>query len=222
MAKTIDSVVQQGLKALELATEHRDVLESRLGAGAIDGLRSNLMTLGGAVPAQVAARASSKASTVTQARALEGVAHLVTAIRGSVKNHKADAATAKAYGVGNRLDPRVPKQVAAAAKGAIDAWNANPDRGRALGLLDSDIATLTAAAASARTADEEQDVKRATAPLATKARNAATKSVVDAVKRISAAGALHFAMDKPMRARFEDLVSATPTKRATKPTPPTR
>ncbi len=220
MAKTIDSVVQQGLKALELATEHRDVLEARLGAGAIDGLRGNLTTLGGAVPAQVAARASSKASTVTQAKALETVAHLVTAIRGSVKSHKADAATAKAYGVGNRLDPRVPKQVAAAATGVIDAWNANPDRGRALGLLDSDIATLTAAAASARTADEEQDVKRATAPLATKARNAATKAVEEAVRRISAAGALHFATDKTMRARFEDLLSATTTKKTVKRTPP--
>ena len=81
------------------------------------------------MPWQVGGRAASKASTVAQARALEGVAHLVTAIRGSVKNHKADAAAAKAYGVGNRLDPRVPKQVAAAAKGAVDAWTATPERG---------------------------------------------------------------------------------------------
>ena|GEM_PF-2339533 len=222
MAKTFDSVVQQGLKALELATEHGAVLEPRLGAGAIDALRANVAALGGAVPNQVAARATSKSSTVSQTKAMETTAELISAIRGSVKSHKADAATAKAYGVGNRIDPRVPKTIAAAVKGITDAWTADPDRGRALGLLDSDLAALTAAATSAKAADDEQDQKRATAPLATKARNAASKSVEEAVKRISAAGALQFAHDKGKRARFEDLLSTTSAKKPAKPAAPIR
>lgn len=136
------------------------MLEPRLGAGAIDALRANLAALGGAVPNQVAARATSKASTVSQTKAMQTAAELITAIRGSVKSHKA--------------------------------------------------------------ADDEQDQKRATAPLATKARNAASKSVEDAVMRISAAGALQFAHEASKRARFEQLLTTTSAKKAPKPVAPLR
>jgi len=219
MAKKFDAVTQQGLKAQELATRHRAVLEARLGAGAIDGLGSNLTLLGASVAGQVAAREQMKSSTVSQAKALENAALLVTAIRGTVKAHGADKATAKAYGVGTLMNARVPKSVAAAATGVLTAWSKSADTGRSLGILDTDIAALTTAAAAARAADEEQDHKRVDAPLATKARNEASKAVEVAVKRIAAAGALQFATDAKIRGSFESLVAGGSSKK--KPAPAT-
>lgn len=220
MAKTSDAVTQRGLKALELVTEHRAALEGRLDAGAIDALRGNLERLGVAVPGQLAARATSKSATVTQAKALETAAQFVTAIRASVRSNDGSAAKKKAYGVGNRLDPRVPKSVAAAVAGVMAAWNADPDGGRALGILDRDIAALTSAAAAAKAADEDQDQKRARAPVATKVRNAASKAVEGAVRRIAAAGALEFATEAGVREQFEALVAGTPKSKKSAPTPP--
>jgi len=87
---------------------------------------------------------------------------------------------------------------------------------------DAALRSSRASEDAARAADDEQDQKRATAPLATKARNAASKSVEEAVKRISAAGALQFAHDKSKRARFEELLSTTSAKKSAKPAAPIR
>lgn len=72
--------------------------------------------------------------------------------------------------------------------------------------MDSDIAALTNAAAIAQNADTTQDDKRASAPVATKQRNAAAKNVTSAVKRIATAGGLHYATDAKKRAEFEALL----------------
>lgn len=220
-AKKHDSITQQGLKALELGTRHRAVLEPRLTPGALDALSRQLSALGATITGQLAARQSARSATVSQAKALENAALIVSAIRNALKAHKADAATLKAFGVGTPVQAKVPKSVGAAATAVTNGWNRNPERARGYGVLDADIAALTAAVGAAKIADEDQDQKRASAPLATKARNAASAAVSDAVRHIAAAGVLQFATDAAVRAEFEALVAGGGRKkRTTSPAPP--
>lgn len=137
------------------------------------------------------------------------MAAILTAIRPCVKSHGASADVRAGYGVGAKLDKTSPKSVFAAVTGVLRAASADPATAREHGVLDTDIARLTTAAARAQTADTDQDDKRASAPAATRSRNAAAKNVDNAVKRIAAAGALEYATDAKKRAPFEALVPST-------------
>lgn len=214
-AISTDSITQRALKALELATAHRSAIEPRLTAGTLEGLAHDVETLGAATPQQLVIRREAIASTVTQATALATTAALISATRNAVKTHTKDPATRGAFGVNVRVEPRSPKSVFASATTVLEAFRANPDRGRALGLLDSDITALEASLAAAKAADTEQDAKRAKAPSATKARNDAAKAIERAIARIAAAGVMQFALDPALRASFEALV-AGPAKSSAK------
>lgn len=222
MAKKFDSITQKGLKAHELAARHRGVLEARLEPGALDALARHLGLLGASVSQQLTARQSMKSATVSQAKALENAAAIVSAIRNAVKAHKADAATQKAFAVGVAMQAKVVKSVASAGGAILGAWARNPDRGRAHGVLEADIAALTAALTAAQAADREQDEKRRDAPLATKARNAASGAVEAATRKIAAAGILQFATQPEIRGEFEELLAGPARKRPKRatPTPP--
>ncbi len=219
MATNFDQIIQSGLKAHKLAVAERTAIEARLAAGTIEGLAADLVTLGATVPGQIAARRAAKESTVSQAVALANVASILTAIRQAVKSHGAPADVRVAYGVGSKLDKATPKSVFAAATGVLRAVTSDLNAARSFGVLDGDLAALTSAVAAAQTADTEQDDRRASAPAATKTRNAAAKNVEGAVKRISSAGALHYATDAKLRAQFEALVASEgrPKKSAPKP-----
>lgn len=211
MAK-FDGVIQSGLKALSLVEQHSAELTKRLPAGHGEYLKDRLAQLGAAIPTQKAVRQQAKQSSTAQLQSMTELRQLLTAIRDAVK-HDADATTQdkKEYGLGQRLDPKNTKSLLAAAQTVLKVARAKPDRAQTLSILPEDITQLDALYQAASAADSEEDEKRAAAPLSTKARNALSANVTDAVKKIAGAGILAFAMDEDVRAEFEALL-AGPTR----------
>ncbi|MGV3625237.1 MAG: hypothetical protein ACO1OB_30780 [Archangium sp.] len=206
MAK-FDAVTQRGLKALALAARHAAVLDARLPAGHVAALQANLTQLGAAVPDQKAVRADAQQASQSQKETFKKLVALLTALRTSVKHDEdANDADKKAWGVGIKLDVESPKRTLAAAQSVLKVAKAKPERAAQLSVFPDDIAKLEALHAAAVAADDEENVKRATAPLSTKARNALQKSVIAAVKKIAGAGVVAFALDATVRADFEALL----------------
>ena len=137
-------IQQKGIDALGLATEHRDAIEGRLAAGAVDGLAADLSQVGAVVPQAVQARLERIGATAEQVEAGLRVKRLVMAIRKSIAISGLDAAARKAWGAGSDVSPEVVKSVIAAADTIIARAAAKPDEARAAGVLPGDIETLRA------------------------------------------------------------------------------
>jgi hypothetical protein len=214
MAK-FDAAVQRGLKALSLVGEH-PLVTARLPAGHADALKQRLTELGASVPEQKAAKQAARQSSTEQRSALEQLRLLLTAMREAVRNDQdATAADRKEYAVGQRLDADNPKGLIAAAKGVLKAARAKPDRAQLLSILSEDVTKLDELLTAAVAADALEDSARASSPLSTKRRNALTKDVTAAVKKIAGAGILAYALDAKVRVQFEALVEG-PTRRSPK------
>jgi hypothetical protein len=212
--KQFDQVTQTGLKALELATEHKAALDGRLPAGARDGLAADLDALGADVPAALIKRTVSKVATRSQDDALaEGYA-LFNAIRLNVTRRKASVAVRHAYGVGTTVNPKIVKRVSAAIAQMVDRAKANPSEAASLGILPADVAELEADLARITSVDAEQEQLRASAPLTTKQRNQTANRILGAVDAIAGAGMMQFAKSATERQRFEALVQASASKRS--------
>lgn len=204
---TFDVTNQRGLKALALAKKHAAVLDPRLPAGHAAALQRYLEQLGVAVPEQKATRSEVSQTARAQKDAFEKLVMLLGAIRTSVKNDAdAEASDRKEYAIGARLGPRLPKATLAAAAGVIRVAKTNPARAQLLGILPADIAQLESLHAAAVIADEQEDAKRATAPMSTRARNVVSAQVDVAVRKIAGVGVLAFAFDATTRADFEALL----------------
>ena len=207
MAK-FDATIQRGLKALALAKQHAAVLDARLPAGHVAALQTSLQQLGAAVPETKSARAEAQSSSTSQREAFEKLVAMLSAIRTSVK-HDADSTEAdrKAWGGGTKINALTPRPTLAAAQSVLKVAKAKPERAAQLSVFPDDVAKLEALSAAAVSADEEENVKRATAPLSTKARNAAQKNVIAAVKKIAGTGVVAFALDASVRGDFEALLA---------------
>lgn len=205
---TYDATIQRGLKALALARKHAALLDARLPAGHAATLEANLQQLGAAIPEQKAVRAQARASTAQQHDAFKNLVDLLSAMRTSVKNDDdATAADRKGWGVGTRLKVNTPKTTLAAATSVLRVAKENPQRAAELGVLASDIAHLEQLHAAAAAADDAENVKRANAPLSTKARNQLLKHVASGLKKVGGAGVLAFALDTAVREEFEALLN---------------
>jgi hypothetical protein len=205
--KDFNSITQAGLKAYNLVRQHSAV-EPRLRAGTLDALSDHLARLGALVPGAKQAQTTAQAATQAQDQALTDGYAKVTAIRQAVYRHTTDPELRKAYGVGVRADPRLVKDVKAAIQQIIARADANVAEAASLAILPADITELKVDLAAIGSADDNQELERASAPLTTRERNQIANAIVDAVGRIASAGALHFAKQPAERETFEALLGA--------------
>jgi hypothetical protein len=216
--KDFKDITQAGEKAHKLVSKHRAVIEPRLEAGLIDGLRADLDGLGGQVAGTTAAQSNSQAATATQNTKLSDAHDVLSGIRHAVQKSNAKADVRRAYGLGAKLNASVVSSVQANGKVVIDRARLNPTEARGLGILDADINTLEALLLALKEADANQEKTRAAAPLTTGDRNAAGNRIIEAVRSISAKGVLEFARDPKLRAQFGALDDGPAVKKAP-PTP---
>jgi hypothetical protein len=214
--KHFDQIIQTGLKALELANQHKAELEARLPAGTIDGLAADLDALGAELPATLTKRAVARTATHAQNDALAEAYALVLAIRANVQRCKTTPAVRHAYGVGGKVRANVVKQVKAAIEQIVDRARANPGEAAGLGILPSDVSELEADLTRITSVDAEQEQLRAAAPLTTRQRNQTANRILAAIDRIAGAGMLHFAKSPTEATHFEALVKSTRAKAGTR------
>jgi hypothetical protein len=205
-SRDFSQVTQVGQKALLLANKYATELKGRLDPTVTDGLVLDLKTLGIALPGALVGREVSKAARLTQDEALAEGHLLVSAYRTAVARMGAPPDVRKAYGVGTTTNPKVVKRVKAAIQQIIDRAEAQPAEAASFGILPKDVQALKDALQAITDADDDQEQKRAGAPLKTKERNRAGNRILVAVDQIVAAGVMEFARDKDKRAEFEALV----------------
>lgn len=198
-------VIQIGWKAVGFLEKYQDKLVSRLPAGLQEGLKADLTGLSGLVADAAEARTTAKGATAGQDTAAENAAAIITGIRGAVRKSGMPASVGKAYGVGAKVDPRLVRTVLANGAVILERAAKQPEEARAAGVLDTDLAELRTLLQSLATVDEEQERIVAAKPMTTGERNKAARRVLDAVKRVSAAGELAFARDPELRAQFDAL-----------------
>jgi len=197
-----DNIVQLGLKAHSLATQHG--MAERLPAGMLDGLAASIASLGVLVPGAGKARNDAKTATKSQKVVLQQAYWQLRAVR-SLASASPNASVRSAYTVGDRTDPKLVGSVAKALRRVIERATNKPEEARALGILEADVEALRSSLATIVTTDEEQSRKIATLPERTRDRNVEARRILEAVDRIAASGMLRYVGD-PRGVEFEALL----------------
>lgn len=217
---TAEQIKQRGGDTYALLIEFRSVMEPRMPAGAIDGLGTDLGTIGGVVPNTIAARTEKKAATQTERVTAKEIGLHVLSIRALIQDTYSDKAVLKAWGVGQKMDNKVTKQVLAAGTVIVNRFAAAPQEGRDAGVTDEDIATLTQQLSSLQGADSSQGEKGRSSKEATAVRDATLVRIENTSQTAGLRGRQAFLNNPSVRARFEALLApygAKPKKKA----PPT-
>src|SRR5580698_387009 len=107
-------IVQDGIKAQNLATANATAIGGRLSAAWLASYAADLAALPGAVPTVIATHDGAVQLTAAQAGALEEGYNLVRGIKATVKSFSVDKDVLLAYGVGTRVNKLVVKEVVAA------------------------------------------------------------------------------------------------------------
>jgi hypothetical protein len=200
-------ILQDGIKAQNLATQYASALGSRLSAAFLTAYAADLAALPDKVPAVITTHDGSVQLTAAQVTALEEAYKLVRGLKETVKSQTGDKDILLAYGVGTRVNKLLVKEVTAAVNKILGRMKANAAEAASLDLVDSDTQALQAALASIQKADKAQEAGRAAAPQSTAARNACARRVLAGIRKIAGAGMRTFNTDATVYANFAALIS---------------
>ena len=206
--KEFDSIVQTALKAYALYQKHDTLLKERLEERLLHDLVTDLDSLGVLVPGAEKAREVAKAATATQEAVLTKGYELLSAVRTNISRRNSSKDIRKAYGVGQRLSPKIVKDVRKGLSQIAERAEQSPEEARSLGLVAKDITMLKEAIQKIDEVDKLQGQARAEAPNTTKERNRTARRVLEATNAIIGAGVLEFAQNATERATFEALIGA--------------
>lgn len=201
-------ITQIGLKAHALAAEHTAEIEARL-PGVTATLKDDVESLLTIVPEAKATRQEAMAATATQNAILRQAYSHVQTIRTTVRKSGAPSEVLDAYGVGKTTYAKKVSDVSAALQQIVSRATSAPAEAEAFGVVAADVAAMKALIAALATAEMEQEVKRASAPMSTKARNATANRVLQTAVVIAGAGMRAFPVDSADYASFKELMTST-------------
>ncbi|PKN23716.1 MAG: hypothetical protein CVU65_13820 [Deltaproteobacteria bacterium HGW-Deltaproteobacteria-22] len=208
-----EQVVEVGLKAKAMIMKDRPKLDSRVGAGVIDGLFTDVDDLNGKAPGAKASRQLKMAAGATLEQTLELAARTGQAIRNVCRLAKLDDTVRIAVGVGKPMNAKTLKSVLAGVTMILDGYAQYSAALREAGVLPADIDLLTALRDRLLTDDAVQETRKVSSKDATAARNAAHQRLEYALGRILAAAELAFLDDPARLAMYRELI---PSKSAAK------
>lgn len=198
-------ITQQALKAQALAIEYGPQIGMRLTAEFLGTYAADVARLVSALPDTITAHDGSVQLTAAQAAALNAGHKLIKSLRMIVKGHSPDKEVLLAYGVGAKMNRRLVKDIKAGLQKIADRLEAEPGEAARFGFIPEDLAALHEQLAAIEKADSAHGMARATAPRATKQRNATARRILAGIKRIAGAGMMTFRHDATVFANFEAL-----------------
>src|SRR5262245_22784627 len=160
------NVVASGLRAQDLATETD--LGKRLPANLLECLKQDLINLSTLVPGTDDAMTTVKSLTGKQQEACMRAVRRVAAIRRTVVRQTRNAEARRAYGVGERTNRRVVKDVVHALRVIIARMEAQPEEAKSFGLVDEDLVSLRNLITDVVSVDQVQEKARAERPGSTR------------------------------------------------------
>lgn len=198
-----------------LAVKHRAVLEPRLAAGFIDGLKADANTVRAASDTAADSRGTRRGATISQNDAMASGAGLIVRIRALVRTGQPNAKQLwRDVGVGVKPNGSVGR-VTAGLRQLLNAATRFPAELRAAGVLQTDLDQAQAALDALVAADSSQEQKKLTAKQATQILTAARVRLENnLVHLVSIAGASLPAADARLFADLLPRTSGGKTKRA--------
>lgn len=202
--------IRSGNDASELIATDRAELERRLKPDEITEFQSNLEELKKRQPGQQEVLTHQKAKTRGQNEAIKTLNKTISSVKNMVKAAGAPENILKAFGVGEKISDSVPGMVAAGniivkAYGEHAEWvqqNA--------GVLEEDIAEITALTAGLTSADSTQENAKFTRKATTLDKDVLQRAVEDFVTKLSAIGTHIFLTKDPARATlYQNLIPGT-------------
>jgi hypothetical protein len=203
-AQTPDSILRAGNTAYALYVKYQPILDARLPALTGVNLSDDLKTIVTVLPGPKTARAETGAAVATQLVLLGNGARVIGTIRDLVRSAHVSKGVKKAYGIGVRVNPAVPKDVLAVLKLIQDRASNYPAEPATLGIAQEDLDAVKQSIAEIGDAFQTKQQKRAAAPLSTKQRNQVLNRILLATGLISAAGAAAFRNNPEVAKRFTD------------------
>ena len=202
--------IRRGSAALELARDNRARIESRLPAGAIDGLEQDIKVIQDKIDLVAVHRSRQKGYTASQNKLMKHTRDFVSALKEAIKTaHPRNKSLLKAIGVGNHIVSRKVTSVTAAADTLLKAAARFPEEFRAAGVLERDLQKLDRLRSSLQKVDVKQEQVKVTAKQAIAARNEAQLRIERMVGLIARAGEIEF-MEDPEKARaFAGITKGT-------------
>ncbi len=182
------AIVQEGIKAQNLATQNATAIGARLSATWLTSYAADLAALPDTVPTVIATHDGAVQLTAAQASALEAGYNLVRGLKETVKSHNVDKNVLLAYGVGTRVNKLLVKEVVAAIQKIVARVQAAPAEAAGFDIVAADTTALQAALAAIQAADTAQEAGRAAAPQSTAQRNATARRVLAGDQSIAGGG----------------------------------
>ena len=208
-------VVASGLRAQALAAETE--LGTRLPENLLETLKQDLINLSGLVPGTADAMTNVKTHTGKQQVACTRAFRRIAAIRRTVVRQTQNPDARRAYGVGERTNRKVVKDVVHSLRVIIARMEAQPEEMKSFGFVDGDLVTLRNLLTDVMSVDQVQEMARVERPNSTRLRDEAIRRVLRAVGIVSDIGAFQFADDDARREQFEALA---PHAGGPRPSPP--
>jgi hypothetical protein len=203
-----DQAVAIGKQIAELLNNYWDRLADRLPAHTREDLQTYIDAVEGKRAERAAAQKAKEAATVDQNRAAIQGAAWVSAVRQLIKR-ASDSKLQKAFGVGNKIDPRKISSVADAITTILEGAEKNPQAALAAGFLTRDAEEGARLREQLLGADFVQERGKSTAKLQTLERDRARLRLEDTIDRVLGAAALEFVSEPEISSRF---LSVIPTK----------
>lgn len=203
------AITQMGHKALLLAKRDRERIEARLPSGRLDELEADLTALGDDRVAVQTTMVDGQRATATQdTKAAEAMA-LISAVRQNLLRRKAPKDVRVAFGLHKRFYREGITSIVAAGQNILNAARADAETARHYGLLASDLEHIEQRITALRAADDTQEAIIAARPMTTAQRNRRARNILAAVREISGAGCIEYALEPPTRAEYEALFRIT-------------
>lgn len=212
---TVEQIKTRGTQAAATAAKYSELLTGRLAAGLVEGMTTDLRTIGSVVPGALSSRTEKKAATGNERQLAAIVLDHVSSLRDLVKHaYPNDNAVLKAWGVGAKANKSTTKSVLAAGNLVVQRATERPEEARAAGILDADIATLNQELTALDAADGDQGNKGLSSKEATSVRDTTLRRIERSVRAIGLAGRQGARTDPSVRAEFEALLAPYGTAKA--------
>ena len=207
----MDRTLQVAREASSLLEGRKEVIESRLDPGTVEGLQNDIQALEALKSGRPAKTQEVQGLTGSQKdRARQG-AEWISAIREPVKRRAAGQGLRKAVGVGKKMSHSSETDVAAGIQAILTVAKEQPQAFRACGILDSDLERGRALFAALSDVHENQRTGFVTKKDLTDAKDATHARLEEAVEAISTAGHLHYLeSDRALAQRFRNLIPGSP------------
>lgn len=197
--------INAGRKSILLLDTYGTELQPRLKKDEIPQHQANVEELVTRSTGQKQTLVAQKSSTQGQGTVIKKLKRVVVNIRNIVRNNNASKEISIAYGVGERIILTV-SSVTAASNIVLDAYQKYTAWSKDAGIIDADLAEITALKESLSTMGKVQDDSMFVRKSKTMDKNTLQRAVEDEVSRLSALGVCQFSENPSIVSLFEDLI----------------